>query len=79
MIDARAHAPKRDLARSGFGGSGIQRAWLAAPPGMPSVASLIKDRQAGVLVWKQTATASGGTDLHLPQSFTPERGRSGSR
>lgn len=60
-----------DLARSGFGGTGTQTAWLAAPSGMPNVAALIKGRQAGVLVWRTTATASGDTEMHLPKSFTP--------
>ncbi len=60
-----------DLARSGFGGAGTQKAWLAPPPDMPNVAALTKDRQAGVLVWREPATASGETELHLPRSFAP--------
>jgi hypothetical protein len=60
-----------DLARSGYGGAGQQRAWLAVPSSMPNVAALVKDRRFGVLVWREPATPSSApTELHLPASFT---------
>ncbi|MET8339735.1 cellulase family glycosylhydrolase [Streptosporangium canum] len=60
-----------DLARSGYGGAGQQRAWLAVPSSMPGIAALVKDRRFGVLVWREPATApSAPTELHLPASFT---------
>ncbi|GAA4148818.1 cellulase family glycosylhydrolase [Actinomadura keratinilytica] len=59
-----------DLARSGYGGAGRQRAWLTVPPSMPAVAALAKDRQYGVLVWRESS-AGAPTELHLPQSFAP--------
>jgi hypothetical protein len=60
-----------DLARSGYGGSGRQQAWLTVPSSMPNLASLVKDRRYGVLVWREPATApSAPTELHLPESFT---------
>jgi hypothetical protein len=59
-----------DLARSGYGGAGTQKAWLMAPSTMPAVAGLVAGRQYGVLVWREPATAPGApTELHLPQSF----------
>ncbi|WP_229799092.1 cellulase family glycosylhydrolase [Planomonospora parontospora] len=60
-----------DLARSGYGGAGQQRAWLAVPSSMPNIAALVKDRRFGVLVWREPAATPGApTELHLPASFT---------
>lgn len=60
-----------DLARSGYGGAGQQQAWLTVPSSMPNIASLVKDRRFGVLVWREPAMAPGApTELHLPASFT---------
>ncbi|MEU4829435.1 cellulase family glycosylhydrolase [Streptosporangium sp. NPDC023615] len=60
-----------DLARSGHGGAGQQRAWLTVPASMPNVAALVRDRRFGVLVWREPATAPGvPTELHLPASLT---------
>ncbi|WP_394835716.1 glycoside hydrolase family 5 protein [Pendulispora rubella] len=59
-----------DLARSGYGGSGNQQAWLTVPSSMPNVASLVSGRQFGILVWRESAS-SAPTELHLPQSFVP--------
>ncbi|WP_188196547.1 cellulase family glycosylhydrolase [Nonomuraea sp. SYSU D8015] len=60
-----------DLARSGYGGVGQQQAWLTVPSSMPNLASLVKDRRFGVVVWREPATApSAPTELHLPASFT---------
>ncbi|MEU6038511.1 cellulase family glycosylhydrolase [Actinomadura sp. NPDC047616] len=59
-----------DLARSGYGGAGQQQAWLTVPSSMPNVAALVKDRQYGVLVWRESSTGAP-TELHLPQSFAP--------
>ncbi|WP_083802372.1 cellulase family glycosylhydrolase [Micromonospora sp. ATCC 39149] len=59
-----------DLARSGYGGAGQQRAWLTPPATMPAVSALVAGRQYGVLVWRQPATRPNGpTELHLPASF----------
>lgn len=67
--DALAFAYE-DLARSGYGGAGEQKAWLVAPSTMPAVAGLVGGRQYGVLVWREPATAPGApTELHLPRSF----------
>jgi hypothetical protein len=61
-----------DLARSGFGGSGTQQAWLTVPSSMPNVSALTSGRQFGVLAWREPATTPGAsTELHLPQSFAP--------
>lgn len=59
-----------DLARSGFGGAGTQKAWLTVPSSMPDVAALLQNRQYGILVWRSTGTATP-TELHLPNSFSP--------
>jgi hypothetical protein len=59
-----------DLARSGFGGAGTQKAWLTVPSSMPDVAELLQNRQYGVLVWRSAGTAAP-TELHLPNSFSP--------
>lgn len=59
-----------DLARSGFGGAGTQKAWLTVPSSMPDVAALLQNRQYGILVWRSAGTASP-TELHLPSSFSP--------
>ncbi|WP_233512223.1 cellulase family glycosylhydrolase [Micromonospora deserti] len=63
-----------DLARSGYGGAGTERAWLTVPPSMPHLAALLAGRQYGVLVWRQPPTApTAPTVLHLPASFDPAR------
>ncbi|WP_254714901.1 cellulase family glycosylhydrolase [Actinomadura sp. NAK00032] len=56
-----------DLARSGYGGTGQEKAWLTAPS---SLAALLQGRQYGVLVWRSAGT-SAPTELHLPNSFAP--------
>lgn len=61
-----------DLARSGYDGTGTERAWLTVPSTMPNLASLVAGRQYGVLVWRQPAgTAAAPTEVHLPGSFNP--------
>jgi hypothetical protein len=61
-----------DLARSGYGGAGQQRAWLTVPSTLPAVAALVSGRQYGVLVWRGSPAGAGGpTELHLPRSFAP--------
>ena len=61
-----------DLARSGYGGSGTQQAWLTVPSSMPNVAALTSGRQFGVLVWREPSTTlAAPTELHLPQAFAP--------
>jgi hypothetical protein len=61
-----------DLARSGYGGTGTQQAWLTVPSTLPNVAALVAGRQYGVLVWRQPATAPAApTELHLPATFDP--------
>ncbi|MFA1540315.1 cellulase family glycosylhydrolase [Actinomadura monticuli] len=59
-----------DLARSGYGGAGQQKAWLTVPASMPQLAALVKDRQYGILVWRSSGT-DVPTELHLPNSFAP--------
>jgi hypothetical protein len=60
-----------DLARSGFGGSGQQQAWLPVPSSLPDVAALVAGRQYGVLVWRASSAGSTvATELHLPRAFT---------
>ncbi|MFB4304822.1 cellulase family glycosylhydrolase [Actinomadura sp. GTD37] len=59
-----------DLARSGYGGAGQQKAWLTVPTSMPQLASLVQDRQYGILVWRSAGT-NAPTELHLPNSFAP--------
>jgi hypothetical protein len=60
-----------DLARSGYGGAGTERAWLTAPRSLPTVSALVVGRQYGALVWRQPAgtAATAPTELHLPASF----------
>lgn len=59
-----------DLARSGYGGTGTQKAWLTVPSSMPDVAALVQNRQYGILVWRSSGT-SAPTELHLPSAFSP--------
>lgn len=59
-----------DLARSGYGGTGTQKAWLTVPSSMPDVAALVQNRQYGILVWRSSGT-SAPTELHLPSTFSP--------
>ncbi|GLW67103.1 endoglycosylceramidase [Actinomadura rubrobrunea] len=59
-----------DLARSGHDGAGRQQTWLTVPPSMPNVAALVKDRQYGVLAWREAPTRAP-TELHMPASFAP--------
>ncbi|MFG2020781.1 cellulase family glycosylhydrolase [Actinomadura geliboluensis] len=56
-----------DLARSGYGGAGQEKAWLTAPS---SLTALLQGRQYGILVWRSAGT-SAPTELHLPNSFAP--------
>ncbi|MEJ3746820.1 cellulase family glycosylhydrolase [Actinomycetes bacterium KLBMP 9797] len=56
-----------DLARSGYGGTGTQQAWLTVPSTLPAVAALAAGRQYGVLVWRGRSTDI--TELHLPAAF----------
>jgi hypothetical protein len=37
---------------------------------MPNVATILQNRQYGILVWRSPGTAAP-TDLHLPNSFAP--------
>jgi hypothetical protein len=59
-----------DLARSGYGATGRQKAWLTAPSSMPNVAALLQHRQYGILIWRSPGTTIP-TDVHLPNSFAP--------
>jgi hypothetical protein len=59
-----------DLARSGYGGSGTQKAWLTVPSSLPALSALVAGRQYGVLVWRQPS-GTAPTELHLPASFAP--------
>ncbi|GAA1841094.1 cellulase family glycosylhydrolase [Actinomadura bangladeshensis] len=59
-----------DLARSGYGGTGTQKAWLTVPSSMPDVAALVQNRQYGILVWRSSGTSTP-TELHLPSAFSP--------
>ncbi|GAA1576250.1 cellulase family glycosylhydrolase [Actinomadura kijaniata] len=59
-----------DLARSGYGGTGQQQAWLTVPSSLPGVAALTGGRQYGVLVWRGS-TRDAPTELHLPAAFAP--------
>ncbi|MBN1171528.1 MAG: cellulase family glycosylhydrolase [Micromonosporaceae bacterium] len=59
-----------DLARSGYGGTGTEQAWLTVPASLPALASLVRGRQYGVLVWRESGSPSGAsTELHLPALF----------